>query len=174
MIRTERLIADVLAAAEGRIVGRVRLQKIFYLLHQCGLGAGVHFQYHHYGPYSKQLDEALDRAKTFHGIREKTEYRSSDGIPYSTFSFLVEGSHAVPDQIGELNSATARRLIADMKEAPSSVLELAATIHWIANKEHLAAWRPELQRRKGSIAIGNRVERALDLLRGLNLSPSAS
>ncbi len=85
MTTHDRLIADVIAAADNEIVGRIRLQKILYFLDRLGLEAGASlFHYHHYGPYSRVLDDALDRAKALHGVEEKFKARK-DGASYSIF-----------------------------------------------------------------------------------------
>jgi hypothetical protein len=55
----------------------------------------------------------------------------------------------------------------------ATVLELAATIHWLAEVEGRADWREELVRRKGVKAQQGRDEKALDVLRSLGLPPAA-
>jgi len=167
MTRPDELIAEVLAAAGGVIVGRIRLQKIFYLLEQKGIGSGFPFHYHHYGPYSRELDRALDRAQAMQGVEESIAYRQVDGMPYSTFSVRRESSN----EVGNLSFAEARDLIGAMKSKSSTVLELAATIHWISNMEHVRDWRTELLRRKGMKTKRGRTEEAVDLLKQLGLSP---
>jgi uncharacterized protein YwgA len=59
MIAQEMLVKAVFQAADGEIVGRIRIQKIFYLLEQLGMGGGIWFSYHHYGPYSEELSLAM-------------------------------------------------------------------------------------------------------------------
>ena len=82
MTTPDNLIAEVLAAAGGEIVGRIRLQKIFYLLDQMGMASGLVFHYHHYGPYSLHLDNALDPAQAMRGVREALKYRKVTGMYY--------------------------------------------------------------------------------------------
>jgi uncharacterized protein YwgA len=165
----DMLIKDVIAAAGGEIVGRIRLQKILYLLDQHGLGADAAFQYYHYGPYSRVLDDALDRAKALHGIKEEIRCRR-DGAAYSVFK---SDSKISSSQIGGLKSQDARRLIEIMKSATSTVIELAATIHWLVSSEQCHNWREELVRRKGVKTEGGRTEQALQLLTELGLAPQS-
>jgi uncharacterized protein YwgA len=167
MIAHDKLVANVIAAADGEIVGRIRLQKIFYLLDALGLHADASFRYHHYGPYSRILDEALDRAKALCDVTEELRSRR-DGALYSVFRGPARD---VPASIGELETQRLRELIAIMKKESSTVLELAATIHWLHYVEKLAAWREELVRRKGIKTQGGRVEEALRLLSMLGLAP---
>jgi uncharacterized protein YwgA len=167
MVEHEKLIAAVIAAADGEIVGRIRLQKILYLLDQCGLNADASFHYYHYGPYSRVLDDALDRAKAFHGIKETSRARR-DGAVYSVFQTDNVG---LEPKIGNLASFEARRLIELMKSRSATVLELAATIHWLCFFETLPGWREELVRRKGMKTEGGRTDQAIELLSELGLSP---
>ena len=52
-------IPSLVVAAGGEIVGKIRLQKVVYLLDQMGLNSGFSYQYFHYGPYSEDLAERV-------------------------------------------------------------------------------------------------------------------
>ena len=92
MKATETLIRDVIRAADGEIVGRIRLQKILYLLNANGLNiSDAEFHYHHYGPYSRVLDETLEKAKALAGVSEAVQHRTADGAPFSVFRVKVSG-----------------------------------------------------------------------------------
>jgi hypothetical protein len=80
-----RLVAEVVRAAGGSVYGRVRLQKMFYLIDRIGLGSGLDYEYHHYGPYSAELTEEIKDAVAFGFIHETPARRVSDGVPYSIF-----------------------------------------------------------------------------------------
>jgi phage regulator Rha-like protein len=54
------------------------------------------------------------------------------------------------------------------------VLELAATIHWLAFVERFDDWREELLKRKGAKTEQGRSDDALRLLAELNIAPSNS
>jgi uncharacterized protein len=45
-----RYVAELIALNGGEIIGKIRLQKIAYLLEAAGLGIGLDYDYHHYGP----------------------------------------------------------------------------------------------------------------------------
>lgn len=172
MTKPHRLVAEIVAAAEGEIIGRVRLQKIVYLLEQKGLASGASFSYHHYGPFSRQIDEAVDAAKAFDGLEEVVRHRQSDGAPFSVFQ-LSPDSDVVPNgTIGGLSTDVVRDLIKRMKGKTSTVIELAATIHWLATREKVADWRLELKRRKGVKTANGRDDEALAVLRELELDPT--
>lgn len=167
MSESEKLVADVVRAAGNRIVGRVRLQKMVYLLDQLGLNSGFKYSYHHYGPYSESLADAVEFAKAFGLIDEETDYRISDGVPFSIFESLKPSGETQVLNRPEMSSA-----INAMQRYSATVLELAATIHWLINKEKIQSWQTELERRKGVKADLPRVLEAVALLREIGLSPS--
>jgi hypothetical protein len=161
-------IPSVVVAAGGRIAGRVRLQKIVYLLDQIGLESGFTFEYHHYGPYSDGLAEQVEDDEIFKKLQVEPRQRRTDGVPYVVF-------HASQPGDGEpLETRPAAKRINDalpmLMKTSATVLELAATIHWLAVVEGRADWREELVRRKGVKTQQGRDEKALDVLRSLGLS----
>lgn len=162
----DQLIASVVHSAGGRVVGRVRLQKIFYLLDRLGLKSGLNYEYHYYGPYSADLADAVEDAKAFSLIDEIVEHRVYDGMPYSVY---VEIGQPVGDRVGGLPAAEAVRALTRMQGEEATVLELAATIDWLKSEEGVADWKQELMRRKAGKATPGRVERAQKLLRELGL-----
>jgi len=168
MSQRENLIRDVLFAAGGSIVGRIRIQKVFYLLNQLGLKGDFRFSYHHYGPYSEDLSQAIDRAHYLDKSIKEIEKDTTDGrASYSIFE-LAKNEDA-PAKVGALELEAAQGLIATMKSATSVVIELAATIHWLREKEKVGNWRAELKRRKPSKADDATIDKALTLLKQLDL-----
>lgn len=168
MHEREKLAAAVLQAAEGEIIGRIRIQKIVYLLEQLGMEGGFRFSYHHYGPYSEELSDVLECAiEADRTIAE--EQRPTEGGFYSVYT-LAGPPDRPPATLGGLPWQCAVQRIRAMKAETSTVLELAATIHWLREKERVADWRKELKIRKASKADDGRVDRALDLLRRLELA----
>ena len=75
----EHYVADIVHAVGGRLVSRIRLQKIAYLLDQLGTDSGFDYTYHHYGPYSRDLDSAILDAEAFDLVKETFGRRQSDG-----------------------------------------------------------------------------------------------
>jgi len=162
----DRLVAEIVRAAGGRIIGRVRLQKIFYLLDKIGLQSGFDYEYHYYGPYSAELVDAVDDAKAFDLLKESMHHRASDGVQYSVFE---EPGVALSGSIGSLPQRDVERALALMQRETATVLEIAATINWLEVEEGFSDWRPELVRRKRSKAEADTVDRAVNLLRDLGL-----
>ncbi len=167
----DQLVAQVVSSAGGQIVGRVRLQKLFYILDQLGLNSDFSYEYHHYGPYSSDLAEAVEDAAAFGLVSERIERRMSDGVPYSIFESPVISTQG---PLGGLERGAASSAIARMRAEPTIILELAATIDWLRAVERVADWEEELVRRKGAKAERDRMERAVALLRDLGLDDDPS
>lgn len=168
MTSLHELIADMVTLADGELTGRIRLQKIVYLLDQLGLKSGAHYIYHHYGPYSENVADAISDAKFWGDLEEATDFRQSDGAPYSIFK--VRGKRELTE-LGGLDLQRARSLLAKLKPINSTILELAATAHWLANVEKVSDWRSEIERRKAGKTTGGRLDRAVQLLDDLGLAP---
>jgi uncharacterized protein YwgA len=165
MTDAEQLVAEVVSLAGGKVAGRVRLQKIFYLLDQLGLKSGLRYAYHHYGPYSSDLTEAISDAIAFKMIDERTE-RRRDGVGYSVYSTCRDRP---AKSLGSLDLSVAQIALLKMQPASATVLELAATAHWLKHMEKLENWKAELVRRKGVKTESGRTEAALSLLSELGL-----
>jgi hypothetical protein len=170
MKEREDVVAAVVAAAGGTLIGRVRLQKAVYLMERMGLESGFSFDYHHFGPFSRDLDNATEDAKAFGLVAEEFGKRQSDGASYSIFKLK---SDAKPEAYGQLGREKASRLGKLFGETNVTVVELAATVDWLWREEKYADWRAEITKRKGVKVQGGRLEKALALLAELNLSPPA-
>ena len=162
----EKLVASIVAATEDhRLVSRIRLQKIAYLLKQLGGPVDFEFSYHHYGPYSRELDNAVVFALAFGLIDEEQKNRMSDGASYSVFSVNADQSI---DPLDEQFQDQVRELA----KSKVTVLELAATAHWLAKVERVDDWRSEIVKRKGRKTEDGRLDEALELLSQLHLQPA--
>ena len=172
MREREHTVAAVVAAAPGRrLTSRVRLQKAVYLLDQLGLKSGFTFEYHYYGPYSRNLDNATTDASALKLIEESIDYRYSDGASYSVFA-APEGVSPKDQAYGKLGRPRTSELVALFSRTNVTVLELAATIHWLSRYEKARDWRSEVVRRKGAKVGEGRLQSAIELLRSLGLLPA--
>jgi uncharacterized protein YwgA len=169
----EDIVAAIVSAAGGRLVSRVRLQKTAYLLDQLGLNSGFDYEYHHYGPYSRDLDNAVLDAWAFDLVDESFGRRESDGARYSIFS-LKPDANVKDEALGELGRDRAAALIQKFANTNVTVLELAATIDWLWRQEKCRDWRAEVTKRKGAKVQGGRLERAVELLKEIGLPPPAA
>jgi uncharacterized protein len=101
MVKPDRVkAAEIVRDAGGQIVGRTRLQKVAYLLELVGLGEGFNFAYHHYGPYSEDLSQAVRLAIAFDDLDEHEELANWGGR-YSVYKYNGEAGSAAADQRAE-------------------------------------------------------------------------
>ncbi len=163
-IEPENRIAEIISAAGGRLVSKIRLQKIAYLLDQVSGEHNFDFVYYHYGPFSRDVENAVLDGEAFGLIDEEEASRASDGAKYSVFTLIEE--------VGEYKALTTKKLrdmTAELAHENVIVLELAATAHWLVKHENIVDWEIEIRRRKGSKNDNGRLEKAKDLLNKLSL-----
>lgn len=163
-------VPSLVVAAGGELVGKIRLQKVVYLLDQIGLNSGFSYEYHHYGPYSEELAEQVEDDIIFGRLNADQRRRQSDGVPYVAYSATSAGEGSPIDQ--HLPADRVRVALSEMQRRSATVLELAATMHWLAVAEGRDNWQAELVRRKGAKTQNNRDQQALELLRTLGLPPA--
>ncbi|MES5044068.1 hypothetical protein ABVB72_02160 [Rhizobium nepotum] len=166
------LIYAVFEAADNKIIGRIRVQKVFYLLEKLGLNSGIRFSYYHYGPYSETLANEIDFAQLLDGRLCETIAETQFGASYSVFDLEPPKNGAPTDRVGDIPMATAKKYIKSMKSTTSVVIELAATIQWLRHEEKVHDWKNELKKRKSAKASEENIREALRLLDELGLSPN--
>jgi uncharacterized protein len=140
------------------------------LLDQIGLNSGFSYQYFHYGPYSADLAEKVEDDVVFGHLYANQHRRLSDGVPYVAYS--AKGSGRGDKLEDHMPVGRIRTALAEMQGQSATVLELAATIHWLVSVEGISDWRAELVRRKGAKTYNDRDQRAFELLRTLGLPPA--
>lgn len=170
-INREDIVTAVIDAAGGTLTSRVRLQKSVYLLDRLGLGSGFDYEYYHYGPYSRDLDNATADAKAFELLTEDFGHRQSDGAMYSIFKVKPGPKKKA---LGHLDAAKAHEIMQTFVKTNVTVLELAATADWLWHFEKCKDWQSEIKKRKGVKARPDRLDKAVQLLADLGLSPPAS
>lgn len=170
MSAIQNLVVDIVALSGGRLVGRTRIQKIVYLLDAKGLKSGASYYYYNFGPFSDEVAAGVSDGKFGGSLVEKIGYRQSDGSPFSIFE--TDKRSRQVSQLGHLNIHEARKLIDRLSSINSTVLELAATAHWLMVIEKVADWRTELKRRKGTKTEGGRIDQATGLLAELGFAIS--
>jgi uncharacterized protein YwgA len=168
----ERAVAEIVLAAGGRLVSRVRLQKIAYLLDRLGAGSGFQYSYYHYGPYSSGFDLALRDAEASGLVTESFGRRELDGARYSIFHTPEDADQAAAG-FSCLRDEKLRDWAKRLARENITVLELAATANWLIETEKVADWRREIVRRKGTKTGQGRLQEAENLLTELGLPPMA-
>lgn len=162
-------VRAVLSAANGQIVGRIRIQKIFYLLEQLGLKSGFEFSYHHYGPYSEDLSRELTIESAFSDDFQEEYGYTQKGAKFSIYK--LSESHSNPElAFGDFDHGKVVQLIQTLKQPQSVVIELAATIHWLKHEEKVTDWKAELRERKPEKASDKNIAKAETLLAEIGLT----
>lgn len=148
--------------------GRARLHNIVYLLDLRGFGSGVSFDYGSYGVYSKEIDVAICEAHEGGIFVEQRTYRTGDGAEFRSYYAVAKQEQCA---FGDLNADQLREIVGLLAKQSITVLEFAVCIDWYWRREKCADWRSEIERRKTARAKGERLEKAIDLLRRLGLNP---
>jgi uncharacterized protein len=143
-------VVDIVAAAEGSLVGRTRLQKTACLLAISGLCENFSFVYKHYGPFSQELADATEMATLFSDLTE-VQRQTQWGSTFSIFSTATQSS---------TEKGSARQSIIAIANAADAIeLELATTAAFLATQGFHNPWE-ETASRKPEKVVGGRIERA--------------
>ena len=159
------MVAGIVSLNGGELVGKVRLQKTFYLLDACGLQSGFDYDFHFYGPFSADLSRSADYATAL----DRIEYEDKFGyheVPYRVFRV----SHAIsPDRLGELSAAQVRDKLKLMARYSAAELEVAASIVFLRDNGYPDDPVAETRRRKPATATVDRIGKAKRLIAELGL-----
>ena len=133
---SQLLLAGVVAAAK-RVGGRVKLQKMVYLLQEMGFDLGYRdFVLLLYGPYSDTLAAHLDRVtgEILNESQEPTGYNvPTTGEPTKRYVYEPRTPELKDTLLGVLcdrfegRNDDLQQRITELNESPAPVLELAAT-----------------------------------------------
>ena len=138
-LRNSLCVITNIVGESGELKGRVRLQKLGYLLQQRGFGplAKTHFSYHHYGPYSDQLAGALEQVVAS-GLVQEVQHTTSN--QRKIYSYKLNRQHPdnaclelTPVELDEL-----RTVVRASQDATWRTLELAATVVYLERNLNLS------------------------------------
>ena len=126
----------LIAASDGKVEHRIRIQKEAFLIQWLGfpLFRDVHFTYHHFGPYSRELSEALHEAVTS-GLLEEHVSQAESVTKYA-YELTSRGSELVKRQPA---SGLIAEVVRGLNNDPWRALELAATALYLQVEEVLDA-----------------------------------
>lgn len=162
----EKLVTDVVSLnREGKLVGKTRLQKTFYLLDQLGMNSGAEFSYHYYGPYSADVAAAAEMATLFYNFDATERVSAGRSVSYTTYASKEEK----PAELGHLSAARAQSALNAMAGVSDTVLELAATMVFLKKNGFPTSFIDEVRARKPLKATDERLARAQELMRTLKL-----
>lgn len=159
------LIARLIKTVGGKLVGRIRLQKIMYILQVAGLDSNLVYQYYHYGPYCEELADAADYGAAS-GLFKEEEVDTAWGTAYSVYTAnnKVSDVAMLPEEFTSLAQKAA--------DSSSVILELAAMALYLSKEECVADAWGETAARKQQKAKDGRIEMAKELYGELkNLCP---
>lgn len=90
----------ILFRSLGSVEGRKKLQKIVHILQEFGVPFGVRYGYHHYGPFSDQLQDSLQSFSHDGLIKEEkveSQFPTSRFSPEPKLLQLLEQIEAEPN-----------------------------------------------------------------------------
>ena len=143
-------VVDIVATAEGSLVGRTRLQKTACLLTISGLSDSFGFAYKHYGPFSQELADAIEMATLFSNLNEE-QRQTQWGGTFSIFSTAVQSATE--------KGSPRQAIIAIANAADAIELELATTAAFLATQGFGDPWEETASRKPEKVGNG-RLERA--------------
>jgi uncharacterized protein len=163
---TEKLVAQVVSLnKDGKLVGKTRLQKTFYLLDQLGMNSGAEFSYHYYGPYSADVASAAEMATLLYDFEADEKVSAKRSVSYTSYL----SREKKPAKVGNLSSAEAQRALSEMDAVSDTVLELAATMVFLKKNGFPKNYVEEVRARKPLKASEDRLRSAKMLVSALNL-----
>jgi uncharacterized protein YwgA len=156
------LAAAIAAHPNGKVVGRLRLQKEIKLLQRLKFPTDYSYTIHFYGPYSEGLHAEIGLLEAL-GLAKEEQLFSQGGMPYYVLEALPGA--ASPDSIKPFLKS-----IEQMAAEDPTVLELAATYDMFrtTGSDHEEAIA-RLRRKKGSKCEHGNERKSLELLNSLGL-----
>ena len=117
------------SGTNSQIVGRTKLQKILYFCKYINWDVG-RYRLHHYGPFSFEVADILNVAKTSNIVKESTS------PPYE-YSLTTSGNQFLAKFVGKICDTKkvnqTRLLVEHLSNWSKEDLELAATIDYVHN-----------------------------------------
>lgn len=150
------ITAKIVSLNDNRLVGKTRLQKTFYFLEEFDVGFGISFEYHHYGPYSEDLNTAVDDAEDL-GIIDVQWKNTQAGTSYAVFSSKIS-----PEE--ERSDKKRKNILRALSRFDSVVVELAATADFLEKNGYATDPWKETRVRKPEKATIDRLNKAKVLL----------
>lgn len=123
-----------LARRKGEIYGKKAFQKYMYFLSSRGVPLPLTFRIHHFGPFSRELDEQIEHFEMLGAIQTRLQEGGRSGAsPYVVITpgknadEIVDGAAEFVECYGPVIEDVVRRLPSEPLE-----LELLSTVHFVA------------------------------------------
>ncbi|MCJ7577926.1 MAG: hypothetical protein MUO91_05705 [candidate division Zixibacteria bacterium] len=174
------LILMLLKASGDKIVGKTMIQKQIYFLSLL-LNENIGFKPHYYGPYSPEIEQALDEligagfvsmARNIFGVDTNT------GFEFKRYDFeLVENGKNLAEIVKEENAQTYKKVEEFVKKmevnkANYLSLSIAAKAYFILHKESMLMNKDAIREKAklfGWNVTDADIDNAIFILRQLNL-----
>jgi uncharacterized protein YwgA len=129
-------ILEIAAASGGQIDTRIRLQKEAFLLAclQRGGFSALDFEYHHYGPYSRSVSDALRFAVAV-GYLNETPHPFDEHMSGIRYSYDLTDAGRQFVQQSETLDQRGRELVEFLSGQHWRALELASTVKFLEARE---------------------------------------
>jgi uncharacterized protein len=162
-------LLELVYSAGGELDSRIRIQKEAYLLASLQIGRfrTDSFSYHHYGPYSRDLSDALQSAVSL-GLLSEVRTDGEDGS-YVKYEYTIsdDGKEFVKEANSNLEPLVRRA--SEWKKVHWRALELAATVKFLEISEGMGdrekATKEALRLKPSTTKY---LDQAKDVLSGLN------
>jgi len=170
------MLARAIAAA-GQVQGRVKLQKIAYLMQSLNLGISYDdYVVHHYGPYSSSLASDIDYLKKIGVIEEESQNlglneRGEEMVQYN-YSMNEQAEEAIRELTNLDEMEHFDQVSASLAQRDAKVLELAATICYLNREMGLPSDKAEKEALSIKQHLRNHLRESKELLKKLNLCTS--
>lgn len=124
----------LVAASDGKVDHRIRIQKEAFLVQWLGLPLfqDVHFTYHYFGPYSRELSAALHEAVTSGLLAEHVD--QAEGVTKYAYELTGRGTELVKRSPV---SDTLAEIVRELNQDAWRALELATTALYLQEEESL-------------------------------------
>jgi len=164
-------VLEEIVHQHGKLEGRVRIQKIMYLLRRSApeVLEGVNFYYHHYGPFSPTVVDSVMGALSWRVLDQRVETYGDDIQRYVYSPGPGFAQSAEPLDLPARNAVI--RLVDEVKTEHWRTLELAATVDFLEQSDQLPRGEALLRALRLKPACAEYSQPAVALLARLELPP---
>lgn len=145
------MLASLLRAAGGEVVGKKKMQKLVYLAQEKGFYLGYDYEYHFHGVFCSELEADLRIAETFGVLnQEETELYGRPVRISINEDFVAEDEAAKERSDKEMEGLA---VVGALKDESARVLEVLSTIVYLTYSGYTGAVRDRhLRRLKGHLS----------------------
>lgn len=124
-MENKEYILSLIKLAKNKIEGRIKLQKLVYILKNYGVNFTEKFSYHHFGPYSSDLQLEIEELVDQGIVKERS---------FNPYIYAI--NEAYLDDVNDNNLKEKEYLINFLSGQDYRDLELVATIFYLKNNQY--------------------------------------